>query len=1551
MISKHIFTSDVVSGKAFWLNNLQSTGNLVTANSNFTITNDATILGDLTVKGSTTTIDTVTLTVDDHNIELGSVDNPTDSTANGGGITLKGAGDKTFNWSSASNAWESNVGLNVLGGNVGIGTTSPSYELEIKDSSNDAYISVVSPNTDNAGILFGDTDASARGGIIYDNDDNSLAFRTNDNTDKMRIDSAGSVGIGTTNPDELLHIANTSGGASLLIETHNSSGGNVLFGDDTSNTVGRIQYLHSDNSMRLSTSDSNSPDMTIDSAGRVGIGTTSPGAKLEVNGDIANTTYSNAVYANSNQGLNGALTLRNKVESTGLAGNNVGLVFQNYSTGNSFGRISYIASVQEQDGLRYSNLVFGTDDGTGDRDEKMRITSAGNVGIGTTSPGAKLHVNTTSSGDEALRLQNAGGVERVRVELGSGTTKIIGDNSLLTIRSTDNDIAFNTNLNERMRIDLNGNVGIGTASPNSALHIEGGTNSTSQIRLKNYNNTDDISDFYITAIYNANQLQIRDGSGTSLMTVDGATGNVGIGTTSPSAKLTLPASESIHFDDTSGVTKAEINSGAAGTLQLQGDFDLRFKTTNEAMRIDSNGKVGIGTTSPVSPLHVFGQTNNLGGLMVAAAGTNIDSLRFWIDSSSTAHINRGGNQAISITNTRNVGIGTTDPDCKLDISTNNTTGLRLINHDSSGANASNDPPAILFQANGWDTNAGSRAYSARIRVNSNYSGAAGRGNTHPVMNFDLETNEDNPDDNLSTKMMINADGNVGIGTTSPGYKLHIVDSTNDGSGGIKVENYKPVIELSDSTTNATATTLTQDNSTFTIANNSVDSLTIDSAGNVGIGATSPQALLHVPQGASTIGGNDLTKASILVGGLTEGIGIDNNEITKKGTSDTGSLVIGNANANGEILLRTNLQNRLVISNSGASLTGGLTTSGNVSINANIDKVTDIYVQDQIIHHGDTDTYMQFHAADQWRVVAGGSEIIECTNTAFNVAKNTSMAGSLSVAGNLTVNGTTSTINSTTVTVDDKNIELGSVASPTNDTANGGGITLKGATDKTISWNKATTSWDISENLGVADGKYIFTDKVRARDAAGLLLQDDGGNGITINNGGNTSVSHALAVGGNTTIGGNTSIVGTTYLGGAATFNENVTINAAKTLQAGNITVANGKSISTDKIEARDSSGLSLVNDGGEGITISDTEGRVETTASLAVGESLAVAGAANLSSSLQVAGSTTFIGDINSFNNTTVNFGGNVNIGGETTFEGETVFQKNVVISGDFNVTSETPMTLEQGQLEIQTLTSAPQNTTNQLYNLNNNIYWNGTNLVTSHPNISAASSSNNSGRTYIQDITVDGNGHVTNIATATETVTNTNTTYSAGDHLNLNSTTFSVKRDLRGSNNGVSNGVYVIGQNFDDYFMVHGVTTNYADWYQGGDLRMRLQSPALTAGSADLHIEGDVLAFSTTVSDKNFKDNINTIDNALYKVNKLRGVEFEWNSTSRKGEKDIGVVAQEVEEVLPEIVREKTPCVGEFCENTEKYKTVDYQKLTAVLIEAVKELSTEVEDLKKKLS
>ena len=84
--------------------------------------------------------------------------------------------------------------------------------------------------------------------------------------------------------------------------------------------------------------------------------------------------------------------------------------------------------------------------------------------------------------------------------------------------------------------------------------------------------------------------------------------------------------------------------------------------------------------------------------------------------------------------------------------------------------------------------------------------------------------------------------------------------------------------------------------------------------------------------------------------------------------------------------------------------------------------------------------------------------------------NTTFDDNLTVSGNLTVDGTTTTVNSTTLTVDDKNIELGSVSSPSDTTADGGGITLKGATDHTIVWTNSTDSWDFSEHVNIASGK-------------------------------------------------------------------------------------------------------------------------------------------------------------------------------------------------------------------------------------------------------------------------------------------------------------------------------------------------------------------------------------------------------------------------------------------------------------------------------------------------
>ena len=110
-----------------------------------------------------------------------------------------------------------------------------------------------------------------------------------------------------------------------------------------------------------------------------------------------------------------------------------------------------------------------------------------------------------------------------------------------------------------------------------------------------------------------------------------------------------------------------------------------------------------------------------------------------------------------------------------------------------------------------------------------------------------------------------------------------------------------------------------------------------------------------------------------------------------------------------------------------------------------------------------------------------------------------------------------------------------------------------------------------------------------------------------------------------------------------------------------------------------------------------------------------------------------------------------------------------------------------------------------------------------------------------------------------------------------------------------------------------------------------------------DVHAGGDVVAYAS--SDVRLKDNIEVIEDSLDKISEIRGVKFDWNEESpdwaQERGHDVGVIAQEVQKVLPEIVTERT----------NGYLGVDYKRIIPLLIESIKELKQEVEDLKKKVN
>ena len=128
---------------------------------------------------------------------------------------------------------------------------------------------------------------------------------------------------------------------------------------------------------------------------------------------------------------------------------------------------------------------------------------------------------------------------------------------------------------------------------------------------------------------------------------------------------------------------------------------------------------------------------------------------------------------------------------------------------------------------------------------------------------------------------------------------------------------------------------------------------------------------------------------------------------------------------------------------------------------------------------------------------------ETASTTYAPLSAPSFTGDVTVGGNLTVNGTTTNINSTNLVVEDKNIVLGDIETPSNITANGGGITLNGDTNKTFNWINLTSAWTSSEHIDLVSGKVLKIDGTQV-----LSASEYTGNAATVTNGVYTSGSYS-----------------------------------------------------------------------------------------------------------------------------------------------------------------------------------------------------------------------------------------------------------------------------------------------------------------------------------------------------------------------------------------------------------------------------------------------------------
>lgn len=232
-------------------------------------------------------------------------------------------------------------------------------------------------------------------------------------------------------------------------------------------------------------------------------------------------------------------------------------------------------------------------------------------------------------------------------------------------------------------------------------------------------------------------------------------------------------------------------------------------------------------------------------------------------------------------------------------------------------------------------------------------------------------------------------------------------------------------------------------------------------------------------GASTLTGNTSVGGTL---GVTGDVAVNTNKFNVTAASGNTS-VAGTLGVTGATTLSSNLG-----VTGDTTLTGNLTANANTILgDANTDTVTfNARAASSLVPSTD-DTRDLGASTLEWKdlYIDGTAKIDTLT-----VDENATVAGNLTVTGDLTINGTTTNINTTNLVVEDKNIVLGDTASPTDASADGGGITLKGASDKTLNWVDATDSWTSSENVSLASGK---TYKVNGTD---VLSATTLGSGVT-----------------------------------------------------------------------------------------------------------------------------------------------------------------------------------------------------------------------------------------------------------------------------------------------------------------------------------------------------------------------------------------------------------------------------------------------------------------------
>ena len=329
---------------------------------------------------------------------------------------------------------------------------SPTFTGDVDiDATDDLRLRFLNGSTFKAGIQV----PTSTGDMISGSAVNDLAIRsqanmlfsTGGNTERVRIDSAGNVGIGRTptayGSFRVLDLAGSSGAIQKLIHT----GSTVELQSYASSTVGAVGTATS-HPLLFTTGDTEK--MRIASDGKVGIGTTSPSAKLDVRDGGGSSDPTLSLVSNTSTPYNHSINALNPNLTAGEA--NIIVVGREGATNNA----GYLGFKYAADGDN-SNLISL---GHWGNNFQLNVTGNGRVGIGTESPDGELHVESSGNGD-------------VYVERTSGAKiHLQAQSALGNIGTASNhDLGFMTNASVRMRIKNDGNVGINSNATNAKLEV------------------------------------------------------------------------------------------------------------------------------------------------------------------------------------------------------------------------------------------------------------------------------------------------------------------------------------------------------------------------------------------------------------------------------------------------------------------------------------------------------------------------------------------------------------------------------------------------------------------------------------------------------------------------------------------------------------------------------------------------------------------------------------------------------------------------------------------------------------------------------------------------------------------------------------------------------------------------------------------------------------------------------------------------------------------------------------------------------------------------